>query len=55
MRVLSIGIASFQGQYTTQYPLLMSGALMATAPMIIVFIFLQKHFIEGIALTGSKG
>jgi multiple sugar transport system permease protein len=55
MRVLSIGIASFQGQYTTQYPLLMSGALMATAPMIIVFIFLQKYFIEGIALTGSKG
>ncbi|UCZ55399.1 carbohydrate ABC transporter permease [Bacillus shivajii] len=55
MRVLSIGIASFQGQYNTQYPLLMSGALMATAPMIVVFMFLQKYFIQGIALTGSKG
>lgn len=55
MRVLSIGIASFQGQYNTQFPLLMSGALMATAPMIIIFIFLQKYFIKGIALTGSKG
>jgi multiple sugar transport system permease protein len=55
MRVLSIGIASFQGQYATQYPLLMAGAIMSTAPMIIVFIFLQKYFISGIALTGSKG
>ncbi|WP_096185575.1 carbohydrate ABC transporter permease [Evansella halocellulosilytica] len=55
MRVLSIGIASFQGQYNTQYPLLMAGALMATAPMIVVFMFLQKYFIQGIALTGSKG
>jgi multiple sugar transport system permease protein len=55
MRVLSIGIATFQGQYATDYPLLMAGALMATAPMIIIFLFLQKYFIEGIALSGVKG
>jgi multiple sugar transport system permease protein len=33
----------------------MAGALMATAPMIIIFLFLQKYFIEGIALSGVKG
>ncbi|NRF95724.1 carbohydrate ABC transporter permease [Paenibacillus frigoriresistens] len=55
MRVLSIGIASFQGQHGTDYPLLMSGALMATLPMIILFILLQRYFIEGIALNGIKG
>ncbi|WP_147675150.1 carbohydrate ABC transporter permease [Numidum massiliense] len=55
MRVLSIGIASFQGQYATQYPLLMAGALMASLPMIVIFIVLQRYFIEGIALTGVKG
>ncbi len=55
MRVLSIGIATFQGQYATEYPLLMAGALMSTAPMIIIFLFLQKYFIEGIALSGVKG
>lgn len=55
MRVLSIGIATFQGQYATDYPLLMAGALMATAPMIVIFLFLQKYFIEGIALSGVKG
>lgn len=55
MRVLSIGIASFQGQYATQYPLLMAGALMASLPMIVIFVVLQRYFIEGIALTGVKG
>jgi multiple sugar transport system permease protein len=55
MRVLSIGISSFQGQNGTDYPLLMSGALMATLPMIILFVLLQRYFIEGIALNGIKG
>jgi multiple sugar transport system permease protein len=55
MRVLTIGIASFQGQHGTDYPLLMAGALMATLPMIIVFILFQRYFIEGIALNGIKG
>lgn len=55
MRVLSIGLASFQGQYVTDYPMLMTGGVLATIPMIIVFIFLQKYFIEGISLTGTKG
>lgn len=51
---LSAGLASLQGQYTTNYPVLMAGALMAIWPMILVFIFLQRYFVEGIALTGSK-
>jgi len=55
MRVLSIGISSFQGQHSTDYPLLMAGALMATLPIIILFIFLQRYFIEGIAMNGIKG
>jgi multiple sugar transport system permease protein len=55
MRVLSIGIASFQGEYATEYPLLMAGALMASLPLILIFIFLQRYFIEGITMTGMKG
>ncbi|WP_339266335.1 carbohydrate ABC transporter permease [Paenibacillus sp. FSL K6-1330] len=55
MRVLSIGISSFQGQHSTDYPLLMAGALMATLPIIVLFIFLQRYFIEGIAMNGIKG
>ncbi|NMB25172.1 MAG: carbohydrate ABC transporter permease, partial [Firmicutes bacterium] len=33
---------------------LMAGALMAIWPMITLFMLLQKHFVEGIALTGTK-
>lgn len=52
---LSAGLASLQGQYLTNYPVLMAGALMATVPVIVVFIVLQRRVIEGIALTGTKG
>ena len=37
------------------YPVLMAGALMATLPLIIVFVVMQRRVIEGIALTGTKG
>lgn len=52
---LSAGLSSLQGQYGTDFPLLMAGSLMAIAPMIVMFIMLQNHFVEGIALTGTKG
>lgn len=52
---LSVGLAAMQGEYSTHYPAMMAGAVMAVLPMIILFFLLQKHFIEGIALTGTKG
>src|SRR6185312_168412 len=52
---LSAGLASLQGQFMTDYPVLMAGALMATVPVIAVFVILQRRVIEGIALTGTKG
>ncbi|MET0235399.1 MAG: carbohydrate ABC transporter permease [Kibdelosporangium sp.] len=52
---LSVGLASLQGQHQTDYPVLMAGALLATLPVIVVFIILQKQVVEGIALTGTKG
>ncbi|MFC5648773.1 carbohydrate ABC transporter permease [Paenibacillus solisilvae] len=55
MRVLSIGISTFQGQHATDYPLLMAAAVMATIPIILIFIFFQRYFIEGIAMSGIKG
>lgn len=54
MRVLSVAMAAFQGQYVTDYPLLMAAATMATLPIIVLFLILQRYFIEGIALTGMK-
>ncbi|PLS05350.1 carbohydrate ABC transporter permease [Neobacillus cucumis] len=52
---LSAGLASLQGQFLTNFPVLMAGSLLASWPMIIMFIFLQKHFVEGIAISGTKG
>jgi multiple sugar transport system permease protein len=52
---LSAGLASLQGQHLTNYPLLMAGSVMAIWPMILIFILFQKAFVEGIALTGTKG
>ncbi|ETA71047.1 carbohydrate ABC transporter permease [Actinospica robiniae] len=52
---LSVGLANLQGVYLTNYPVLMAGALMATLPLIIVFVVMQRRVVEGIALTGTKG
>jgi multiple sugar transport system permease protein len=52
---LSAGLASLKGQYLTDFPVLMAGAVMATLPMIAVFALLQRHVVEGVATTGAKG
>ncbi|MDH6364280.1 multiple sugar transport system permease protein [Enterococcus sp. PF1-24] len=51
---LSSGLALLQGQYTTNYPQLMAGAVLATIPMLILYLIFQKQFIQGVASTGSK-
>ncbi|WP_431897022.1 carbohydrate ABC transporter permease [Nonomuraea sp. bgisy101] len=52
---LSAGLATLSGQHNVEYPTVMAGALLATAPVIVIFSILQKQIIEGIATTGSKG
>jgi multiple sugar transport system permease protein len=51
---LSIATANLQGQMMTRENLLMTAALLVSLPVIIVFLFAQRHFIAGIALTGIK-
>jgi multiple sugar transport system permease protein len=52
---LSVGLASLQGEHSTNFAILMAGALLATWPMLVMFVVFQRYFIEGIAITGSKG
>ena len=54
-KVLTVGLLTFQNMFTTRYNLLMAAALLATLPILIAYIFAQRYFIEGIALTGIKG
>jgi multiple sugar transport system permease protein len=51
---LSVGLAAMQGQQSTDYPVLMAAALLASAPLIVVFVIMQRRFVEGIALSGAK-
>jgi len=55
VRVLSVGIATLLGQHVTRNNWLMAASLLATAPMVVIFIIFQKQFVEGIAITGIKG
>ena len=54
MMTLSAGLSSLRGQFTTNYPVLMAGSLLAMWPMILLYIFFQRQFVEGIDLTGTK-
>lgn len=51
---LSAGLSTLRGQFTTNYPVLMAGSLLAMIPMVVLYIMFQKQFIEGIAMTGGK-
>jgi multiple sugar transport system permease protein len=52
---LTVGLSYLQGQYMTNYPVLMAGSLIATIPLLVVFVTMQRRVMEGIALSGSKG
>jgi multiple sugar transport system permease protein len=52
---LPLGLTVFQDQFTTYWPSLMAVSLLATIPILILFIFFQRYFVEGIAAAGVKG
>lgn len=54
MMTLSAGLSTLNGQYTTNFPVLMAGSLLAMVPMVLLYLMFQKQFIEGIAMTGGK-
>ena len=51
---LSAGLSTLNGQYTTNFPVLMAGSLLAMIPMVMLYLIFQKQFIQGIAMTGGK-
>ena len=52
---VQLGLASFQGAHQTRWTLLMAGNVVALAPMLLVFVFAQRWFVQSIAATGVKG
>jgi multiple sugar transport system permease protein len=54
-RTLPLGIALFESSYGTNYPQLMAVAFLAMLPVLIVFLVLQRNFIESLTMSGVKG
>jgi multiple sugar transport system permease protein len=52
---LSYGLESFKGAHHTNWNLTMAATLLVMAPVIVLFFFAQRAFIEGVTLTGVKG
>ena len=52
---LPLALSQFQELYTTQWNALMAVVVLATLPIVILYVFFQRYFVEGIAASGVKG
>lgn len=55
MFTLPIGITNFIGEYRAEWSLVMAAALFSIIPPVLLFLFFQRYFVSGIAMTGMKG
>ncbi len=54
-KTIQLGLKMFISQYSSDYGLIMAGSVLSLIPVIVVFMCLQKYFVEGVASTGLKG
>ena len=54
MRTLANGLALFVGEYTSQYGAAFAGTLISLVPMLLMYLFGQKYFVQGMASSGLK-
>ncbi len=54
LRTVQLALAEFQEQFTNRWPLLMAAVVIATVPVVALFLVGQRQFIRGIATTGIK-
>lgn len=55
MYTLPVALANLNGQYNTEWGLLMAGSVIVLLPILLLFIFMQRYFLRGIAMTGVMG
>jgi multiple sugar transport system permease protein len=55
LRPVQLAMIYYQGEFRTDYGLVMAASVMVTVPIVVLFLFMQKQFIEGISTTGLKG
>jgi multiple sugar transport system permease protein len=54
LQTLPIALAGLQGQYTTEWNIIMAGSVVSILPMLALYIFAQKYVIQGVASSGIK-
>ena len=52
---LPVGLASYSGEFQTEWEMVMTGASVATLPLLLVFVALQRYIVRGVMLSGLKG
>ncbi|MEH0842732.1 carbohydrate ABC transporter permease [Micromonospora sp. CPCC 205711] len=52
---LPAGLGLLQGAYVSDYPVIMAGAVLASVPVLILFVLAQRHIIQGVSRSGLKG
>lgn len=55
VKTIQIGLRMFISQYSAEYGLIMAASVIALIPVLIIFLSLQKYFVQGVAATGIKG
>ena len=54
MKVIQVGIASFAGEHSTEWQLIMAGSTVAAIPGLLLYAFMQRYLVEGVKLSGLK-
>ncbi|CAM4464289.1 MULTISPECIES: carbohydrate ABC transporter permease [Paenibacillus] len=55
LKTIQIGLRMFISQYSAEYGLIMAASVVSIIPVVIVFLALQKYFVQGVAASGIKG
>ncbi|MFN8473125.1 MAG: carbohydrate ABC transporter permease [Anaerolineae bacterium] len=55
LKPVTTGLSVLQGQFITEYSIIIAGSIIAALPTVLVFIFLQRYFIAGLTLGATKG
>ncbi len=51
---VTLGLASFQGEYGAQWNLLLSAAVIAIVPLLVLYVFMQRYIVQGFVSSGLK-
>lgn len=54
-KTIPLGIRMFVGQYSADYQLIMAASVLSLVPVLVMYVFCQKYFVQGVATSGLKG